>query len=337
MRLPTVRKLCLRAPFATVLLGAAILLTSCFDSRRPVRDSKIVSTTSVAPESAQIGTPGPVSDPSSAENLAQSKPAPNEKSNDPGRGHAKKIATSVQAPETARAPASTDPLESPESTVPGIGITVFGGPRYLSINQSGGLGRANIGILTFESFDIKAHFPLQGFDLELELSSVPVVLKGDQLSIQQRYHRASAQVHYRFLRMGFEAQQLPSWSTSGSMEGTLLQTVAPSFGVFHSWHLPQINTEIIAQAQLNVPILMSSQQINTATSLRSGLGVDALVLARRKLKKKPEASMQWTLDVGVGTSYQSLSYESNWRGASGETRLSITQLQLILGLGVLLY
>lgn len=231
-----------------------------------------------------------------------------------------------------------EPVEAPKRKVSGVlgidewNLSVLYGAKYLSLSQSGSLGKANVGALFINDIKVNSEFLFEdwslGFQVDTYKFKYESLTKGDSKQMSSFNLYGS----YKWFMGGLNIEEAPLFrNNGGSIEMTKNSLIYLSVGAKKDIELPTRKpTAIKLKGWVSYPVSSSSDKAEVELSSVSGFSLNAQGELNREIFAKPEYALYTVWQTGVG--YRSLEQKVEWDVSKGKVRSQTLDLSTALGL-----
>lgn len=211
-------------------------------------------------------------------------------------------------------------------------LSILYGAKYLSLSQTGSLGKASVGALFLNDIKLNSEFIFEdwslGFGVDTYKFKYESLTNGDskQMSTLNLYGA------YKWFMAGFNIEETPLFrNNGGSIEMTKNTLMYLSLGAKKDIELPTRKpTTLKLKGQISYPLSSSSDKGEVELSSLSGFALSGQAELNRQIFAKEDYSLHATWMTGVG--YRNLEQNVEWDVSKGKAKSQILDLSTALGL-----
>lgn len=211
-------------------------------------------------------------------------------------------------------------------------ISLLYGTKHFSLNQSGALGKAEIGVMFFNDLKLNSEFVFADWSLGFLIDSYKFTFESQTSGDSIQLYSLDLFGSYKWVVGGLGIEQNPLFrNNNGLIEMTKQSLTYLSLGAQKNLELPTRKPTMLKfKTSLRYPLAISSENSQIELDSVSGFGVRGQVVLNRQIFEKETYSLQmtWLTDIG----YQNISQNVQWDTSSGEAKSDITDASTSLGL-----
>lgn len=211
-------------------------------------------------------------------------------------------------------------------------ISLLYGAKYFSLNQSGALGNAQVGVMFFNDLNLNSEFRFEDWSFGFLIDSYKFTFESQTSSDSKQMSSLELFASYKWVDGGIGLEQSPLFrNNNGRVEMTKQSLAYMSLGGRRNLKLPTIKPTMLKfKASIRYPLATSSEDPQIELDSVSGLGVRGQVELNRQILEKETYSLHvtWLTDFG----YQKISQKVQWDTSSGEVKSDIADASASLGL-----
>lgn len=212
------------------------------------------------------------------------------------------------------------------------GVSALYGAKFISVTQSGALGKVQVGVLFLNDFKINSVFRFKdisiGFNLDSYKFKYETVTSGDS----ERMYALDLFSSYRWVIGGVGIEQTPLFrNDAGVVEMTKQSLMYLSLGMKKDIQLQAKKpTTLKLKTSFRFPVMNSTDSADIELKSVSGLGLNGQVELSRLIFAQKEYYLKatWISDFG----YQKISQNVEWDTSSGESESVFYNFSTALGL-----
>ncbi len=211
-------------------------------------------------------------------------------------------------------------------------ISALYGAKYLSVSQSGALGKAEVGVMFLNALKLNSEFLFDdwsfGFQLESYKFKYETLTSGDAKSMYSLNLYGS----YKWFLGGLNIEQNPLFrNNSGSIEMTKMSLMYLSLGAKKDIELPTRKPTVLKlKGWVNYPFSSSSDNADIKLDSIKGFGVIGQAELNRQIIAKEDYSLHATWMTQLG--FKKITQDVEWDVSKGEAKSNILDASTALGL-----
>lgn len=213
-------------------------------------------------------------------------------------------------------------------------ISIYYGAKYLSLSQSGALGRAELGVLFFNNLKFNSEFNIEDWGAEFQIDSYRFRYEAVSSKGSKQMSSLNLYGSYKWLLAGFNIEESPLFKKSGSnIEMTKMTVMNLVLGIKKSIDLPvEKPTTLNLKGMVSYPVWASDE--NTDIEVRSVSGFEAIGQAQlnRRLFEKENYSLNisWMTQI----KFKKIDQDIKWSTTEGQSKTQISDISTALGLQI---
>ncbi|MBP7845755.1 MAG: LysM peptidoglycan-binding domain-containing protein [Proteobacteria bacterium] len=231
-----------------------------------------------------------------------------------------------------------EPLAEPKRKISGAlgldewNLSILYGAKYLSLSQSGNLGKANVGALFLNDIKLNSEFVFEdwsvGFQVDTYKFKYESLTKGDSKQMSSLNLYGS----YRWIIAGLSFEETPLFrNNGGSIEMTKNTLMYLSVGAKKDIELPTKKPTVLKlKGWVGYPISSSGDKAEVKLSSVSGFALNGLAELNRQIFAKEDYSLHATWVTSVG--YKDLNQNVEWDVSKGKSESRILDASTALGM-----
>ncbi len=212
-------------------------------------------------------------------------------------------------------------------------ISAAYGMRYVSVSQTGALGKPDTAVIIFNNLRLNSEFNFNDWSIGFQFESYKIPPLLDAKNSEQMY-ALNLYGSYRWILFGIDTEQNPLFRNNlGKFDMTKMTTVSLSVGARKDFNLPaEKPTMLILKGWLSRPISVSSSDADVKLNSVTGYGILGELDLTREIFSKDKYLLYatWMNQIGL----QKIIQEVKWNTSVGESKSNI--LNASTSLGVLL-
>lgn len=211
-------------------------------------------------------------------------------------------------------------------------ISALYGMKYLSVSQSGALGKAEVGVLFLNDLKLNSEFLFEDWSFGFQLDSYKFKYKTLSSGDSQQMYAANLYGSYKWLLGGLNIEQNPLFrNNSGNIEMTKMTLMYLSLGAKKDIELPTRKpTTLKLKGWVNYPFSSSSDNADIKLDSVKGFGVMGQAELNRQILARDEYSLHATWMTQLG--FQRITQDVEWDVSKGEAKSSIVDASTAIGL-----
>lgn len=211
-------------------------------------------------------------------------------------------------------------------------LSLLYGAKQLSLNQSGSLGKASLGVIFLNDLKLSSIFTLEDWSFGLLFDSYKFKFVSPASSDSGKMYSFDFFASHKWIIGGIGSEQTPLFRNNGGVIEMTKQTLTYlSLGAKKDLDLPTRKpTKLKFKTSLRYPLSVSSEDPEIEMQSVKGLGIRGQLELNRQLFNQGTYSLHatWLTDLG----YQKITRNVQWDTSSGEVKTSITEFSTSLGL-----
>lgn len=211
-------------------------------------------------------------------------------------------------------------------------ISALYGAKYLSLSQSGALGKAEVGVLFLNNLKLNSEFKFEDWSFGFQFDSYKFKYKTLTAGDSQQMYAVNLYGSYGWLLGGLNIEQNPLFrNNNGNIEMTKMTLMSLSVGAKKDIELPTRKpTMLKLKGWLSYPLSASSDNADIKLNSITGYAIHGEVELNRQIIVKDDYSLHATWIGQVGT--QRINQEVNWDTSEGESKSNIVNASTSLGI-----
>ncbi len=211
-------------------------------------------------------------------------------------------------------------------------ISALYGAKYLSVSQTGALGKAEVGVLFLNDLKLNSEFLFEDWSFGFQIDSYKFKYKTLNSGDSQQMYAVNLYGSYKWLLGGLNIEQNPLFrNNNGNIEMTKMTLMYLSLGAKKDFELPTRKpTTLKLKGWVNYPLSASSDNADIKLDSVKGFGVTGQVELNRQIIAKNDYSLHatWITQLGV----QKITQDVEWDVSKGEAKSSIVDASTAIGL-----
>ena len=206
------------------------------------------------------------------------------------------------------------------------------GAKYLSISQTGSLGKASVGALFLNDIKLNSEFIFEDWSLGFQVDTYKFKYESLTNGDSKQMSTLNLYGSYKWFMAGFNIEETPLFrNNGGSIEMTKNTLMYLSLGAKKDIELPTRKpTTLKLKGQISYPLSSSSDKGEVELSSLSGFALSGQAELNRQIFAKEDYSLHATWMTGVG--YRNLEQNVEWDVSKGKAKSQILDLSTALGL-----
>jgi hypothetical protein len=211
-------------------------------------------------------------------------------------------------------------------------ISALYGAKYLSLSQSGALGKAEVGVLFLNNLKLNSVFNFDDWSFGFQFDSYKFKYKTLTAGDSQQMYAVNLYGSYGWLLGGLNIEQNPLFrNNNGNIEMTKMTLMSLSLGAKKDIELPTRKPTVLKlKGWLSYPLSASSDNADIKLNSITGYGIHGEVELNRQIFVKNDYSLHATWIGQVGT--QRINQEVKWDTSEGESKSNIVNASTSLGI-----
>lgn len=211
-------------------------------------------------------------------------------------------------------------------------ISALYGAKYLSLSQSGALGKAEVGVLFLNNLKLNSEFKFEDWSFGFQFDSYKFKYKTLTAGDSQQMYAVNLYGSYGLFLGGLNIEQNPLFrNNNGNIEMTKMTLMSLSLGAKKDIELPTRKPTVLKlKGWLSYPLSASSDNADIKLNSITGYGIHGEVELNRQIFVKDDYSLHATWIGQVGT--QRINQEVKWDTSEGESNSNIVNASTSLGI-----
>lgn len=211
-------------------------------------------------------------------------------------------------------------------------ISALYGAKYLSLSQSGALGKAEVGDLFLNNLKLNSEFNFDDWSFGFQFDSYKFKYKTLTAGDSQQMYAVNLYGSYGLFLGGLNIEQNPLFrNNNGNIEMTKMTLMSLSLGAKKDIELPTRKPTVLKlKGWLSYPLSASSDNADIKLNSITGYGIHGEVELNRQIFVKDDYSLHATWIGQVGT--QRINQEVKWDTSEGESKSNIVNASTSLGI-----
>lgn len=211
-------------------------------------------------------------------------------------------------------------------------ISALYGAKYLSLSQSGALGKAEVGVLFLNNLKLNSEFKFDDWSFGFQFDSYKFKYKTLTAGDSQQMYAVNLYGSYGWLLGGLNIEQNPLFrNNNGNIEMTKMTLMSLSVGAKKDIELPTRKpTMLKLKGWLSYPLSASSDNADIKLNSITGYGIHGEVELNRQIFVKDDYSLHATWIGQAGT--QRINQRVKWDTSEGESKSNIVNASTSLGI-----
>lgn len=225
-----------------------------------------------------------------------------------------------------------EPVNSETLQLEEWNISALYGVNYLSISQSGALGKADIGVVLLNNLTFNSEFIVNDWSLGFQLNSYKFKYQTLTSSDAKQIYSLNLFGSYKWFMAGLNIEQGPLFrNNSGNIEITKMTLISASIGAKKDINFSlKKPTTLKLKGWVNYPLSTSSENANIKLNSISGLKISGQAELNRQISSKNDYSLHatWMSQIGI----QKIKQDVEWGVSLGESKSEIVEASTSLGI-----
>lgn len=211
-------------------------------------------------------------------------------------------------------------------------ISALYGAKYLSLSQSGALGKAEVGVLFLNNLKLNSEFKFDDWSFGFQFDSYKFKYKTLTAGDSQQMYAVNLYGSYGWLLGGLNIEQNPLFrNNNGNIEMAKMTLMSLSVGAKKDIELPTRKpTMLKLKGWLSYPLSASSDNADIKLNSITGYGIHGEVELNRQIFVKDDYSLHATWIGQAGT--QRINQRVKWDTSEGESKSNIVNASTSLGI-----
>jgi hypothetical protein len=211
-------------------------------------------------------------------------------------------------------------------------ISALYGAKYVSVTQSGALGKAEVGVLFLNNLKLNSEFKIDDWAFGFQFDSYKFKYKTLTAGDSQQMYAVNLYGSHGLILGGLNIKQNPLFrNNNGNIEMTKMTLMSLSIGVKKDIELPTRKpTMLKLKGWLSYPLTASSDNADIKLNSITGYGIYGEVELNRQIVAKDDYSLHATWISQV--SAEEINQEVEWDTSVGESKSNIANASTSLGI-----
>jgi hypothetical protein len=211
-------------------------------------------------------------------------------------------------------------------------VSIVYGFRYLSVSQSGSLGKADLGILTPTDLKLRTDFSFDEIHFGLLVETYSFKHTNSNDNDPKRMYAANLYSTYKWLYGGLGFEQNPLFKViNDKNEMTRMTLMYLSLGLKKDFRFKSKNPTLVSlKTWASLPISSTTENSNTTSASVSGIAVNGQFEVGRNFFERDDYSLQWVWSTQMGM--QQISQNIKWDELNGNVNSNIISASSNLGI-----
>lgn len=213
-------------------------------------------------------------------------------------------------------------------------LSALYGAKYTSVNQTGAIGRAELGVLFLNNFKLKSDFRYNDWGINAEFETYEFKYKSLTNSDSDRMNSMDLGFSYKWFTSGVGLKQVPIFRNNSGDIQMATQTIGfLKFGAKKEISLQTIKPTFVKfEGGLSLPFSGSTDNAAAKVSSVTGYGLQADVELSRTITKKKDYELRAIWENGFN--HINLSQHTEWGTQSGNVKLKHISFSSVIGIQV---
>lgn len=211
-------------------------------------------------------------------------------------------------------------------------LAFYYGLKQLSLEQTGDLGKGEVGVLFFNSLRTHGEYQINDWSWGLQLESYNFRYRALGQTSTKRLNQLFLYGSYRWFMAGVSLEQLPLFRNTGSE--VELYKMTPTFMVLGAKKELTINFifpfELSLKGWFGYPLAVLTENSDVSLSAPKGYSLNAQAEINYEIMKRPDYSLHASWLSGVA--HKKLDQEVEVKESAGDIKTGITEFNTYLGL-----
>lgn len=211
-------------------------------------------------------------------------------------------------------------------------ISALYGAKYLSISQTGALGKAEVGVLFLNDLKLNSEFLFDDWSFGFQFDSYKFKYETLTSGDSKQMYALDLFSSYKWFLGGLNVEQNPLFrNNSGNIEMTKMTLIYLSLGARKDIELPTRKPTLLKlKGWVNYPFSSSSDNADIKLDSIKGVGLNGQVELNRQIVATEDYSVHATWMTQAG--FQNLTQNVEWDTSKGKTESEIVDASTTLGL-----
>lgn len=211
-------------------------------------------------------------------------------------------------------------------------ISALYGAKYLSVSQTGALGKGEVGVLFLNDLKLNSEFLFDDWSFGFQFDSYKFKYETLTSGDSKQMYALNLFGSYKWFLGGLKIEQNPLFrNNSGNIEMTKMTLMYLSLGAKKDIELPTRKPTVLKlKGWVNFPFSSSSDNADIKLDSIKGFGVNGQVELNRQIFAKEDYSLHATWMTQVG--FQKVTQDVEWDVSKGEAKSDILGASTTLGL-----
>jgi hypothetical protein len=211
-------------------------------------------------------------------------------------------------------------------------ISALYGARYLSISQTGAMGKAEVGVMFLNDLKLNSEFRFDDWSFGFQLDSYKFMYETLTAGDSKQMYALNLFGSYKWILGGVNVEQNPLFrNDSGIIQMTKMTQIHLSLGAKKDFDLPTRKPTLLKlRGWVNYPFSSSSENADIKLDSVKGFGLKGQLELNRQIIAREDYSLHATWLTQMG--YQKLTQNVEWDVSKGETESTIMDASTTIGL-----
>jgi hypothetical protein len=211
-------------------------------------------------------------------------------------------------------------------------ISALYGAKYLSISQTGAMGKAEVGVMFLNDLKLNSEFRFDDWSFGFQLDSYKFTYETLTAGDSKQMYALNLFCSYKWILGGLNVEQNPLFrNDSGNIQMTKMTQIHLSLGAMKDIELPTRKPTVLKlRGWVNYPFSSSSENADIKLDSVKGFGVKGQLELNRQIIAREDYSLHATWLTQMG--YQKLTQNVEWDVSKGETKSMIMDTSTSIGL-----
>lgn len=206
------------------------------------------------------------------------------------------------------------------------------GMKYLSVSQSGALGKADVGVMFFNDLKVNSEFIFEDYSWGFQIDTYRFKYEAMGAGDAKQMHALKLFGSYQWFLAGINLEQSPLFrNNNSSVEMTKMTLMNLSLGAKKDYKLQTSKPTVLKlKGWLNYPFSSSSDDSDIKLDSVGGLGLIGQIELNRQIVSKVNYSLHvsWMSELALKKS----SVDVEWGTAKGDVKSTVSDVSTSLGL-----
>lgn len=211
-------------------------------------------------------------------------------------------------------------------------ISALYGAKYLSISQTGAMGKAEVGVMFLNNLKLNSEFRFDDWSFGFQLDSYKFKYETLTAGDSKQMYALNLFGSYKWILGGVNVEQNPLFrNDSGNIQMTKMTQIHLSVGAKKDFELPTRKPTVLKlTGSVNYPFSSSSENADIKLDSVKGFGLKGQMELNRQIIARKDDSLHATWLTQMG--YQKLAQNVEWDVSKGETKSTIMDASTTIGL-----